>query len=291
MKHCDILSQKMTKSLAFVAWLGCFLLEGAPALQAHELWIEPTKAHITTDENIIADLRIGDMFVGSSMIHLPGQTKQLAILTGDGMHPLTPRAGTRPVITLQPDTIGHIILIFESTDSYVRYEDGQKFFSFADKKGAGWVRDEHAASALPANDFVERYSRHAKASLSAGSHSPGQTLDSVDRQLGMEVEFTILSMTNQTGKAGETALEILLTYQGNPLANAPITLFTRAPDDNVSADRHRTGDRGTINLPALAGHDYLLDHVTLRQINPATDENGAMWESLWASLTFSGPQH
>lgn len=290
MKHCDIHNQKVTKSLVFLTSLTCFLWSGTPALQAHELWIAPTKAHITANEKIIADLRIGDMFVGSSMIHLPGQTEQLAMLSGRGLQPLSPRAGTRPVIATEPDTSGHIILIFESTDSYVRYEDGEKFFSFADKKGAGWVREEHAASTLPADDFVERYSRHAKASLSAGKHGPGKGLPSVDRQLGMEVEFTILSMTTHTSQTGQTELEILLTYQGSPLADAPITLFTRAPDDNVSAARYRTGTRGTINLPAMAGHDYLLDHVTLRQIDPEPDENGAVWESLWASLTFSGPQ-
>jgi hypothetical protein len=47
---------------------------------------------------------------------------------------------------------------------------------------------------------------------------------------------------------------------------------------------------GMVSVMAAAGHDYLLDHVTLRSIDPNVDRNKPVWESLWASMTFSAPQ-
>ena len=121
MKPCDICNRKVSKSLAFLASLVSIFWTGASLIQAHELWIEPIETHIAAGDEVVADLRIGDMFVGSSLIHLPGQTDRLAILTRDGMQPLSPRAGTRPVITAEVASGGHAILVYQSTDSYVRY--------------------------------------------------------------------------------------------------------------------------------------------------------------------------
>jgi hypothetical protein len=49
-----------------------------------------------------------------------------------------------------------------------------------------------------------------------------------------------------------------------------------------------TDDHGIISLNAEPGYDYLLDHVLFRKIDPDTDPKGAVWETLWASHTFSG---
>ena len=63
------------------------------------------------------------------------------------------------------------------------------------------------------------------------------------------------------------------------------------PRDVVST-KYQTDTNGRTNFPLLPGRDYLVDSVILR---PSTGPNtvggrpAAMWESLWASLTFQIP--
>lgn len=282
MNICDICNQKLRKCLALLAGFFQLFWIAAPAVQAHELWIEPTQSHFEKNETLRADLRIGDMFVGSSMIYLSGQTERLALLTRKGRKTLSPRDGNRPVFLIPGEAPGHVMLVYQSTSSYVRYETADKFFTFADKKGADWVRDHHASHGFPSADFVERYKRFAKASVTIDDRTPS----SVDSQIGMEVEFTLLDI-QQTDNG--TSHGIQLTRDGTVMADAPLTLFARQPDGTVSTSRHRTDSQGIFTALAIADHDYLLDHVTLHQIDPDQDRNGAIWESLWASLTFSGP--
>ena len=49
-----------------------------------------------------------------------------------------------------------------------------------------------------------------------------------------------------------------------------------------------TDNHGMISFEAESGYDYLLDNVLFRKIDPDTDAKGAVWETLWASHTFSG---
>jgi hypothetical protein len=41
-----------------------------------------------------------------------------------------------------------------------------------------------------------------------------------------------------------------------------------------------------VNIPVKSGHEYLLDAVVLRAADP---DDGAVWETLWAALTFAVP--
>ena len=102
----------------------------------------------------------------------------------------------------------------------------------------------------------------------------------------MEVEFVLTGRPLMAD--GTRRLQARLFYQDAPLPDAVVTLFTRRPDGEVATTGLVTGSDGMVGVAALPGHDYLLDHVTVRPLDPATDKNKAVWESLWASLTFSG---
>ena len=257
---------------------------------AHEVWIAPHKPQFDIGARITADLRIGDNFVGNHLLYIPQQTERLAILSEAGMTDFVPRVGSRPVIDLDPGLLkgraGHAMLIYQSADSYVHYMNQDKFFRFVEKKGAGEVREEHAGRGLPAGGFIERYKRFAKSSIMIGS--PGAAGDAAinDRIIGMEVEFVLTDRS--VLEDGSQRLKIQLRYQQTPLPNALLTLFTRAPGDEVTVTSFPSGPEGMVAVTALPGHDYLLDHVALRALDPQMDKNKAVWESLWASLTFSG---
>ena len=264
------------------------LLSSVDRVFAHEVWIEPTTAHLSKGDPFMADLRIGDMFSGDHLIYIPQQTETLLVLTETGSFDLNPKVGSRPVVTVPTETLadvsGEVLVVYQSANSYVHYGSQEKFFSFAEKKGAPDARQAHEKRKLPEGGFVERYKRFAKASVRIGP----QTYVVNDRQVGMELEFVLLARRPLSGGGHE--IEVQLVYQGRVLPGARATLFSRDPDGLVTTSKFTTDKQGTVRVRAAAGHRYLLDHVTIRETDPAKDRNRPVWESLWASLTFSGPE-
>jgi len=48
---------------------------------------------------------------------------------------------------------------------------------------------------------------------------------------------------------------------------------------------------GVALVPVLAGHAYMLDAVVLREPSAVlAEQTGAVWETLWANLTFAVPK-
>ena len=54
----------------------------------------------------------------------------------------------------------------------------------------------------------------------------------------------------------------------------------------VTVTTTRTDTAGKARIAVAAGHEYLLDAVVLR---PAPEGAKAVWETLWAALTFAVP--
>jgi uncharacterized GH25 family protein len=284
MINTDLTSQK---SRDFLAWISCFLTVlflAATSLHAHELWLEPLDLHIDAGEPVQANIIIGERLLGNTQIYMPVTTEKLLALTKDGQMNWTPRVGSRPAIDIVPEQTGHVVLVYQSSENFVKYRTLEKFLKFATKKGAENIAEQHRERALPLADFSEIYRRYAKASLFIGDHT-----DEVnDSNVGMEVEFVITSASKVEN--GSQRLRVRLLYQGQALGNAMITLFSRDATGKVEKTIDKTSPDGTITVTAEAGYFYLLDHVVIRATDPATNKKEAPWESLWASLTFSGPQ-
>ena len=286
-RNATNLSTFSTRLLATAVALATAMLS-TDRLHAHEVWIEPVKTQLAKGDTLVADLRIGDMFKGDHLIYIPQQTERLFILTDTGPFDLKPRIGSRPVISVPPEQLaartGGVVVVYQSADSYVHYASQDKFFRFAEKKGAGDLQPAHRARQLPQSGFVERYKRFAKASIGIGPDSGMAN----DRAVGMELEFVLLGRRPFSDSRHEFDLQLL--YRGRVLPDAHVTLFTRNPDGIVQTSMSMTDARGGIRVVAEAGHRYLVDHVTIREADPSKDRNRPVWESLWASLTFAGPK-
>ena len=278
------------------AWAFLFILLAplfiAERTFAHEVWIEPHSAHLSKGENLLADLRIGDMFKGDHLIYIPQQTEKLLVLMESGSFDLQPKIGSRPVVLVPSEKLdgisGDLVVVYESANSYIQYGTEEKFFRFAEKKGLAAVRKEHERRRLPEGGFVERYKRFAKASVAFATDAEAGTQKINDRPVGMELEFVLLAKSNLSN--GLTAFDVQLFYQDKGLPDALVTLFSRDPDGTVTTSQFKTNEQGMIKVTARAGHRYLLDHVTVRETDPSRDRNKPVWESLWASLTFSGAE-
>jgi hypothetical protein len=59
----------------------------------------------------------------------------------------------------------------------------------------------------------------------------------------------------------------------------------------VETAKYQTDKDGRSNFAILAGRYYLVDSVILRPMDGAVESGDAMWESIWASLTFQVPSN
>jgi hypothetical protein len=77
---------------------------------------------------------------------------------------------------------------------------------------------------------------------------------------------------------------------GEPRPNTQVEIFAKSPDGAVQVSQIRTDDTGRAVVKVAPGVEYLLDAVVLEDTGNDDPEQGAVWHSLWAALTFRVPQ-
>jgi len=251
---------------------------------AHELWLEAEEYQVDNGAAIIANIKNGEDFKGNTLSYFDRSAARFDIGTSQEVRPITARAGDRPAITLPaPPTDTLVALLYETTPDSLTYKEWAKFTKFAAHKDFTTALADHVAAGWPQEGFRESYTRHAKALVAVGSGA------GADRAYGLVTEFVALTNPYEPGFDGE--MQVALSYDTTPRADAQIEVFDRAPDGTVTVTLHRTDASGTARIPVTPGHDYLFDAVVLR---PAADAGSTptapVWETLWAALTFSVPQ-
>lgn len=253
------------------------------AAQGHEFWIEPQAFTVAPGDTIVADLKVGEEFEGIRHSYLPATFRLFEMAQGDVRTAVESRLGDRPALN-QAAAEGLTVLLHVTTDSRLTYREFAKFESFVSHKDAAWAVAAHATRGLPEAGFVEAYSRYAKALVAVG-HGAG-----ADRAYGLETE--LVALANPYTDAIADGIPVQLLYQGEPRRAAQIEVFERAPDGSISVLTARTDEEGVATIPVAPGHDYMLDAVVLREPSEAlAAEKGAVWESLWANLTFGVPEN
>ncbi len=255
----------------------------ASIASAHEHWIEPEAYQVTLDTKIKASFRNGEEFSGGQFPYFSRSTEQLDVFVAGNRGRLSGRDGDFPAIQLQPPIVGLYVFAYQSKPATLSYETLEKFAKFAAHKDFPTALDDHIRNDFPKTDFTETYTRFSKSLVAVGSQTNGFQ----DVETGMETELVALS--NPYANASGT-IDVKSLYRGAPRANAQIELFEKSPDGDVSITLHRTNAAGIAKLPVKKGHDYLVDAVVLRPATGAAAGKTAVWETLWASLTFAIPQ-
>ncbi len=250
----------------------------ANASLAHEFWIEPTKYQVETGAPLLADLRNGQNFSGREQAYFPKRFARFDLIINGQTIALEGRLGDIPAVQTTATTDGLLIIAHQTKPKYLKYTAWEKFAKFAAHKDFTGVKGLHDARGLPENGFSEIYTRYAKALIGVGSAQGS------DSQTGLETEFVALTNPYIDG-AG--SISVQLFYQGSPRANTQIEVFDRDANANVNITYIHTDEMGKAHIPTQAGHTYLLDAVVLR---PAPEDVKAVWETLWAALTFGVPK-
>lgn len=257
--------------------LATFILTSANAT-AHEFWIEPEQFQVQSGAPITASLRNGEEFKGSQLAFFEKRSTRHDVISLGKTRPIEGRMGDIPAITVDTVSDGLVILVHQTTPSTLTYKSWEKFQKFADHKDFADIRTRHSDRDLPEKGFDESYTRYVKALVAAGDGT------GADVQAGMETEFVALTNPYTDDLTG--GMLVQLFYQSAPRANAQVEVFERGETGEVSVSLLRTDERGQVVVPVRSGHTYLLDAVALRPASPGVP---AVWETLWAGLTFAVP--
>ena len=260
--------------------LGAALTAGHSA--AHEFWISPETYAVPPAGSITAAFRVGENLKGSSYSYLDRRTARLGFVTPDGPAEVQARLGDRPALDAVPAPVedGLVVIVHETVDMTLTYREWQKFINFVEHKDFAGALEAHAARGLPQEGFIESYRRFAKSLVAVGDGA------GADAPTGMETE--IVARANPYTDDLSEGIAVQVLYQGAPRADAQVELFEKS-GDSVEVTLHRTDAEGVALLPVKPGYEYLVDAVVLRDTGNNNAEEGPVWHSLWASLTFAVP--
>jgi len=250
-----------------------------PAL-AHEFWISPQSYTVPAEGQVVADIRVGQKFKGSAYSYIPQRFVRFDLVMNGRVIPVQGRMGDRPALAMAAPGEGLVTVVHQTAHSYLTYKDGQKFISFVTHKAFAGVLEEHAARGLPDSGFRERYSRYAKSLIAVGGGA------GADAEVGMETEIVALANPYTDDLSGGMPVRVL--YHGEPRKDVQVEVFARLSAGEVEVTTYRTDVAGEVRVPVTAGVEYLFAAEVMRPLEPV-GENGPVWESLWASLTFMPP--
>lgn len=265
-----------------ILFLALSLVLQGDIARGHEFWIDPLDFFVTGGEPIEADLRVGQDFEGGALSFLPPQFRRFDLAQGAAVGPVEGRIGDRPALSQAPAGEGLAVAIHVTTDSILTYSAWEDFVAFVEHKDATWTLEAHKAARLPDAGFREAYSRYAKSLVAVGNGA------GADREYGLLAE--IVALANPYTDDVSDGLPVRVLYEGEPRRAEQLEVFEKAPDGQVTVTRLRTDAEGVVTVPVRPGHEYMLDSVVLRRAEGAlADDRGAVWESLWANLTFAVP--
>jgi len=245
---------------------------------AHEFWIEPQMARVPENGTIVADLRVGQNFSGTSFPYLSHRFVRFWFRDGGVDRPVAGNEGDIPAIRIERVAPGVTAIAYHSTADRLVFDTWAEFVEYVEYEGNGWAAAAHRKSGRSEAGISERYIRCAKALVRVGNAPewPG------DPGIGLPLELVALTDPFDVKRG---SLRVRLVWMGAPIADVQVAVFSGAP--LVSRTLVRTGPDGEAEIPLLPGQRYLLSAVRMAQL-PVGDE--VDWESHWASLTFETGQ-
>ncbi|UMA65282.1 DUF4198 domain-containing protein [Roseivivax marinus] len=250
---------------------------------AHELWLDAEDWTVEPNQEIVVAVRNGMDFAGNSLPWLTRSIARAEIFTDGDSREIEGRLGDRPAITTAPLGEGLNTVLYRTNPVDLTYDGFDKFQTFLEEKGNAAFLDTHAERDLPENNVTEVYTRFTKALVGVGDGA------GADAYRDMEIELVAETNPYTAELPGE--MTVRLFYRGEPLADHRVTLFDRSASGDVTRGEATTDAEGRASFTVAPGHTYLADAVVVREPE-VTGPGGkdAMWESLWAALTFAVPE-
>lgn len=262
------------RSLTLVA-----ALAGMPAA-AHEFWISAQDYRAEVGQVVKAELLVGSDMAGQPFPWLKRNTAAARMISDSWQVDITGREGDLPALNFTPKEEGLTRVIFHAQPSFVVFDKPETFPHYLEYEGLDWVMAAHKARGLPETGFAEMYTRNARALVQVGP----ATADQMDKPTGMPFELVALGNPYVEGTA---AIDVRLTWNGEPQADEQVAIFVKALGGTAPADVTRTlaktDAEGVAHIPLEATGEYMLSSV---HMEPLEGNLAAVWESHWATLNF-----
>lgn len=255
--------------------LGAVLALWTLPLNAHEFWVEPRSFQVAVGGEVTLDLKVGQMLEGQSYPYLSHKFGRYQTSDATGVHDLIGDEGDTPSVVYDATVPGLHVISYHALPEQLTYDQFQDFIDFVEEEGLSSVVDQHRTRRLPDTGFTEAYTRNAKALVQVGSPIEGST----DQVTGLDLELVALSNPYLPA----ASLPVKLLWQDVEVANAQVAVFRRTGDE-VTRTPYRTNARGIANISLPGDGTYLLSSVHMEE---TAEESGAVWHSIWASLTFA----
>jgi len=250
----------------------------APAVRAHDFWIEPSTFTPAPGQRVAVRLRVGQDLRGDPVPRDPKLLKRFVSAgpSGDALVPGVPN--TEPAGFAAFEAPGLYTVVYDSGRDPVEL-DAAKFEDYLKLEGLETISAVRARRGQSALGAKEVFSRCAKSLVTvAGGKGAGW-----DRIFGQRLE--LVAEKNPYTLSGGGELPVRLLYEGKPLAGALVVAFQKdRVDTKVTA---RSDAKGRVRLALDRPGFWLVKAV---HMIPAPAETGADWESFWASLTFEVPR-
>lgn len=253
----------------------------ATPVGAHELWIEPSNWRPAATGQLDADLVNGEFFEGVDLALLKSWYSRFEIVSGDRQVAVTGRMGSIPALNQPVLGDGLHVVVYQSQPSLATYQDYEEFLKFTRHKDLGNVDAQHTLRGLVKTNFKEVFRRYSKALIGVG------TATGADKREGLETEIVALD-NPYAGPLKEMRVQVF--YQDQIRADTQVEVFEKSADGSVITTMQRTDAQGVASIPVRPAHTYMIDAVVLRIPSDAyVADFGAVWETLWANLTFAVP--
>jgi len=263
-------------------FLLAFTLASTSVAVGHEFWISPEDYTVEPGENIVANLRVGQGFEGVKFSYIPSNFERFELVNGATVLDVEARIGDRPALNMQAPGPGLWIVVHETTDSRLTYQEWDTFFSFVQHKDLSGTLENHAARGLPQVKFKEVYRRFVKSLIAVGAGA------GADQNVGLRTE--IIAGLNPYTDDLSGGMPVTVFFEGAPRVDVLVEIFDRDSAGVVTITTTRTDLNGQANIPVSDGHEYNLDAVVMLPVNASDPLVDPVWLSLWAGLTFAVPQ-
>lgn len=250
---------------------------------AHEFWVMPERFQLEVGETIDIDLREGDNFAGKSISYHPRRFHRFELSTPTGIEMVLGKDDAVPAASLKFDKAGLNVLAYQSKLSLLTYNSYEKFTNFLESMQLNWAIAEHDRRGLARENVREAYFRYAKALVQVGNEPAG-----ADAAIGMPLELVALNNPYLSASGPQaTTLSVQLYYKGDVYADYPLFVFRRTAT-GVDKKWYRTDAQGIAAIDLPRGGDYQINAVHLQAANDRmTSIFGAVWQTLWASMTLA----
>ena len=243
---------------------------------AHEFWIAPKSHQMGQGDPLVAELMVGRNMHGTPLPYLSSNFESFTITDRSGTWAVEGFEGDIPALSADLRRNGLHIITYQSQPSEAIFESWDDFLYYLGYEGLGEFAARHLARGLPQAGFKEYYSRNAKSYVQVGQVDPQDR----DRPTGAPFELVV----GQNPYSPDLAsLTLQLLRLGKPVADRQVALFRY--DGEIRRHLYKTAADGTIDVSLRGGGSFLFSATDLQ---PLEDED-AVWESHWASLTFALP--